>query len=187
MRRNTYRGHPLPPEAAKSKSLYMLALFLFGGVVVIWQAHWASQNREIYLRREPRFRVGPNASLFHECPACNTHGRILVHDEERMCPVCFGVGGNFVKRFDTGEAVCAFCSGQGRTFNTRTAGSDLCHICDGRGATRLPFDLMFCPECLGGGQLRSPETREMEDCWLCAGRGRLTREIGERLRPPRDP
>lgn len=165
----------------------MLALVFFGGVVVIWQAHWASQNREIYLRREPRIQVGPNASRFQACPACNTHGRILVHEEERMCPVCYGVGGNFVKRFDTGEAVCALCSGQGRTFNTRTAEGEECPICVGRGVTRLPFDLMFCPECRGGGELRSPESGEMEACWLCMGRGMLTRQLGERLKPSQDP
>lgn len=187
MRRNTYKGRALPPDASKSKSIYLLALFLFGGVIVIWQAHWASQNREIYLRRESRVRVGPNASLFQECPVCNTQGRILVHEKERMCPVCFGIGGHFVKRFDTGEAVCAFCSGQGRTFNTRTAEGEACPICDGRGATRLPYDLMFCPECRGGGQLRSQETGEMEACWLCMGRGMLTRQLGERLQPSQDP
>lgn len=187
MRRSTYKGRPLPPDAARTKSIYMLVLFLFGGVVVIWQAHWASQNREIYLRRETRFRVGPNASVFQECLVCNTHGRILVDEEDRMCPVCFGVGGNFVKRFDTGEAVCAYCTGQGRVFDTRTAGGLECRICEGRGAKRMPQHLMFCPECRGGGEQRIPDTREFEDCWLCKGRGMLAREIGERLQPPQDP
>lgn len=175
----------LTPEAKRTKNLYLLTLFLVCSVVVLWQAHWASKNREVYQRKEaPRFRVGPNHSRFHECRVCSGKGRILLYEQDTMCPICFGVGGHFVKQEDTLDVVCPHCSAQGRVFDPLTAEGSECQVCGGRGAARLTPDTMFCPECKGTGERRVAGQRKGEPCWLCTGRGIITKQPEEPPAPP---
>jgi hypothetical protein len=102
------------------------ALVMF---ILIGQVFWLSSNRDMF---------SPFSISRIPCATCAKFG--MVRDEVdssimKMCPVCFGIGYNTVRRFDELDGICAACGGMGRV--DEDGAWRTCNRCDGRGVHRL--------------------------------------------------
>lgn len=166
------------PKDVRTNLIYVMTLFLGCAIVVLMQGRWVSKNSEIYLAKPfDRFRSGPNGSILVPCSHCNFHGRVLVDEEEVTCPICFGVGGHYVKRKDTGEQYCMLCDGMGRILDGAGVKSQSCPVCNGRGVKRVAYGRAFCPNCEGLGSEFNEETDQRRECALCSGSGNIFQDV----------
>jgi hypothetical protein len=97
--------------------------------VLIAQWFWVSRHQHMF---QP-FKVERI-----QCWYCGHTG--VVHEPEdnpelSTCPVCYGVGGRQVRRFDREDKLCPACEGMGR-LEDAAAGWRTCKRCDGRGLIR---------------------------------------------------
>ena len=168
------------PRDTRTTLIYVMTLFLGCGLVVILQGHWVAKNQELYRgSKEPtkRYLTGPNSSRLVTCSHCNFHGRVLVDDEELMCPICFGVGGRYVKRKDTSDRFCMLCDGMGRVLDGKGVSSQNCPVCDGRGVKYMAYGTRFCTNCEGLGSEFDPATKVSGVCSLCDGTGAIFEDV----------
>lgn len=166
------------PKDVRTNLIYIVTLVLGCGLVVIMQGKWVAKHSDIYLAKpSDKFQNGPNGSILVQCSHCNFHGRILVDEREVMCPICFGVGGHYVKRKDTGELYCMLCDGMGRILDGVGVRSQSCPVCEGRGVKRVAYGRAFCPNCEGLGDEFDQETGKLGECALCSGSGRIFQEV----------
>ena len=82
-----------------------------------------------------------------ECPYCSGSG--TVRDENNpdvvvVCPICFGVGGNYVRKLDKQkELLCPACVGMGRIYDVDTGYARGCMRCAGRGLIEISPGLRY--------------------------------------------
>lgn len=74
------------------------------------------------------------------CDHCGGTGllRDPAHPEITLaCPVCYGVGGHYVRKLDKLDVLCPACAGMGRVIDLQTGTPRLCLRCGGRGLIRV--------------------------------------------------
>ncbi len=170
--------HQRDPRDTRTTLLYVMTLLLGCGMVVMMQGRWVSQNQDVF-RFDPskKFMTGPNGSKLVICSHCSFHGRVEVDGEEYMCPICFGVGGNYIKRVDTGEHGCLYCDGMGHILDGKGIKSQVCPVCMGRGAKRVAYGQSMCPVCEGMGSEFDEESDSALLCGLCGGVGEIFEDV----------
>ncbi|HMP72702.1 MAG TPA: hypothetical protein PKE55_05500 [Kiritimatiellia bacterium] len=125
--RNATRG-PRRFERKKNNMVMPVALLVL--LFLIGQAFWLQQNKH-------KFR--PFAIQRITCDHCQKIGLIPDPRQEQrlvMCPRCFGVGFNSVRRVHDLDMLCLACDGLGRLYDRDLAAFRTCRRCDGRGMNR---------------------------------------------------
>jgi len=101
-------------------------------LAAILQGIWISKNKEKFRPIVLRFYIDR-----FECSNCDGVGTLRDPDHPDkvvLCPVCFGVGGHQVRRFDpTNEVMCPACTGMGWIPDKTGFSARLCKRCGGRG------------------------------------------------------
>ena len=108
------------PRRPRSKSGFALGILMVGGLICVWQARWVAENKELFRSGKPVPIRGPNQSDFILCLTCRGLGHMGAEGDEepgRMCPGCFGVGGNYVLELDELDEICLPCAGMGQIPN----------------------------------------------------------------------
>lgn len=151
---------------------------MVGALVVVWQGHWVSQNKELF-RGEIKPPTRPDGTIWVDCNVCDKSGeipRMGSTTSMRTCPVCFGVSGHYVLKHDELDKNCPVCSSMGRVFLEGDNSATTCYLCDGRGIARVPPGHLLCPECKGRKEQVGADG-ETKRCWLCRGDGMILSEM----------
>ncbi|NCC52032.1 MAG: hypothetical protein EOM20_12560 [Spartobacteria bacterium] len=122
--------------AITTKNAFILFLVILGGTFILYkQGEWIAENR-------PRFR---RLTSIERIPCEYCAGSGLIDDETTpsgysMCPICFGLGANLIRKMDDNDKLCPACGGMGRIYDFDTDLPRTCGRCDGRGLihTRQP-------------------------------------------------
>jgi hypothetical protein len=117
-----------PRHAQPRASQYLMPITVLAVLVLVGQMMWL--NKHDYMFK-------PFSIERIRCDNCGGTG--VVRDEKDdsfviLCPVCFGVGGHYVRRVDGEDRLCPACSGLGRL--DAGDGPRTCKRCDGRGLMR---------------------------------------------------
>lgn len=127
------KGRILPNDPL----LIQVVIFIFLGVIaLLLQSRWVAKNQDKFL--------GPLMAFVHvqriQCEYCDGTGLIKIGDnppELDICPVCFGVGGHYIRKHGDHESLCPACGGMGRIIDEETGLAHTCKRCDGRGLIRI--------------------------------------------------
>lgn len=74
------------------------------------------------------------------CDHCGGTGLVRDPDHAELtdiCPVCYGVGGHYVRKLDKLDVMCPACAGMGRVIDYQSGTPRLCLRCGGRGLIRV--------------------------------------------------
>ena len=125
-----------PPKTFSNAQILAGVLMLLLPIAAFYQSIWLSQNKNLFTPLVLRVQ-----SERIDCPYCGgvgtlrspPHGTNLV-----ICPICFGVGGHYVRRLPGHhEVLCPACGGMGRIFDPDLGYARYCRRCGGRGLIRV--------------------------------------------------
>lgn len=125
-------------------------------LAAFYQSIWLSQNQHLFtplLLRVTSERI--------ECPYCYGLGVVresVSSTNYMMCPVCFAVGGHYVRRMPgRHDVLCPACVGMGRLVDPDTKQARFCRRCGGRGLITVMTNEVWLAE---SEQNRPPTTDE---------------------------
>lgn len=164
----------------------ILLVALICGLGLILQRDWINRNKEKFANpfMSRLFQQGYKTEyLTVQCWHCEGTGLVdtPADDTKRMCPVCYGVGMNYIRRLEKTDILCAECLASGRVLDA-DGHPATCPRCDGSGVLRghdtrgtggqsIRILKIECDECVGSGTVRNPDTGRLEPCPVCFGRG----------------
>lgn len=125
-----------PPKLFSSAQLLAVLLMLMLPLAAMYQSVWLSQNKSLFTPLVLRVQ-----SERIDCPYCGGLGAMRFPERSTnlaMCPICFGVGGHYVRRLPgRHEVLCPACGGMGRLWDPDTGRARYCRRCDGRGLIQV--------------------------------------------------
>ncbi len=134
-----------PPRLFNNAQILAGILMLMLPLAAIYQSFWLSDNRNLFTPLVLRVQ-----SERIDCPYCGGLGTLRPAPgatNVMMCPICFGVGGHYVRRLPgRREVLCPACGGMGRLWDADMGYARYCRRCGGRGliqvleAAELPAD-----------------------------------------------
>lgn len=120
------------PKVFSSAQILAGVLMLLLPLAAFYQSVWLSQNKSLFTPLVLRVQ-----SERIDCWHCDGLGTIRLPQGSTnivMCPICFGVGGHYVRRLPgRHEVLCPACGGMGRLWDPDLGGARYCRRCDGRG------------------------------------------------------
>lgn len=126
------KGRILPNDPLM---IQVIIFILIAIVALVLQSRWVAKNQEKFL--------GSLMVFMHveriPCEHCDKTGLVQIKSDPPqmdICPVCFGLGGHNVRKYDDRENLCPACAGMGRIFDEETGTARTCRRCDGRGLIR---------------------------------------------------
>lgn len=129
-----------PPKIFSSVHLLAALLMILLPVAAFYQSFWLAEHKHLFAPL--LFRV---QSERIDCPYCHGLGTRPVSGSTTnfvICPICFGVGGHYVRRLpNKHEVLCPACGGMGRVFDPDLGIARFCRRCGGRGLIEILDDV----------------------------------------------
>jgi hypothetical protein len=121
-----------PPRLFSNAQWLAAILMILFPLAAFYQSVWLSQNKTLFtpfIMRVQSERI--------DCPYCGGLGTVRPSENSTnmmMCPICFGVGGHYVRRLPgRHEVLCPACGGMGRLWDPDLGYARYCRRCGGRG------------------------------------------------------